>query len=80
MRKKAALERRDARRAKWASTYNTLRSTAQSGVESTKNFAGDTAEKARDAAERAKRKAKVTRTAGRMALNTYRDTKEAFRN
>ena len=80
MRKKAALERRDARRAKWSSTYNTLRSTAQSGVESTKNFVSDTAEKSRDAAERAKRKAKVTRTAGRMALATYRDTKEAFRN
>lgn len=80
MHKKAALERRNARRARWSASFDTLKATAVSGIESSKDFVTDTTDKARETAERAKQKARITRTAGRMALATYRDTKEAFRS
>lgn len=67
MRKKAALERRQARRTAWAARREAIVARGR-----------DLIDTAQDKAETMKRNVRVTRTAGRMALQTFRDTREAF--
>lgn len=79
MRKKAAQERKAARRAKWIERLNTVKSASAEKIESAKDTLNSGIDSSREFAERSKRRVQVTRAAGRMALNTYRDTKEAFK-
>lgn len=80
MRKKVALERRAERRARWVAKGNAVKDMAIGSAEAVKETYSSAADRAKELAESAKQKGRVTRTAGRMALKTYRDTKEAFKS
>jgi len=80
MRKKVALERRAERRARWFARGNAVIDMAVGSAEAVKETYTSATDKAKELAESAKQKGRVSRTAGRMALETYRDTKEAFKN
>jgi|GEM_PF-2825609 hypothetical protein len=80
MRKKVALERRAERRARWVAKGNAVKDMAIGSAEAVKETYSSAADRAKELAESAKQKGRVSRTAGRMALQTYRDTKEAFKS
>lgn len=74
MRKKAALERRTARREKWS-----LRREKVIVVGSAvKGLTKDALDSGMNKYESAKNNARVVRTAGRMAIRTFKDTRTAF--
>ena len=80
MRKKAALERRAERRERWSDRWNKLKANGTKGIEAVKKTYESTADKTKDFSERAQKEARIALTAGKIALETYKNEKESLKN